>query len=129
MAKEKKVVGLIENVTVIGKDSIGAVAKFDTGAARSSVDEKIAEKAGLGPVVRWVRIKSSSLKGGYQRRPIVRAELDVEGKRIKAEVNIADRRHSKNKVLIGRDIIHGNFIVDVSKTHESHKEGDVKEQW
>ena len=127
MKKKKITVGLIEPVTIVGKKSIGAMAKFDTGAARSSIDEKLAKMAGLGPIVRWVRVRSSSLGKNYQRRPIVKAKLIIKDKKIDAEVNIADRSHFRNKVLIGRDIIHGNFIIDIEKTHKSHKEEDVKE--
>ncbi|HDQ59614.1 MAG TPA: hypothetical protein ENN30_00305 [Candidatus Woesearchaeota archaeon] len=129
MKKNKVIVGLTEPVIVIGKDSIGSIAKFDTGAARSSIDEGLAEKACLGPVVRWVRIRSSSLGIQYQRRPVVKAELEIKGKKIKAEVNLAKRSHSSLKVLIGRDIIHGNFIIDIDETHESHKECDLREKW
>ena len=40
MTKKKIIVGLVEPVEVIGKKRIKTLAKIDTGAARSSIDER-----------------------------------------------------------------------------------------
>jgi hypothetical protein len=111
----KILVGLTDKVKVKGKKSVETIAKFDTGAKRTSIDISIAAKAKLGPIIDVVKVKTASLKGGYVKRPVVEAELFICGKKIKVEANIEDRVHSKQKVLIGRDIIKSNFIVDVEK--------------
>ncbi len=114
---KKIVVGLIEPVKVIGKKTVSALAKIDTGAARSCVDEKIAIEAGLGPVIKFVRVKSATTGDKpYVRRPVFRAKIEIGGKKIPVEVSVANRRNLKHKVLIGRDIIRSNFIVDVERS-------------
>jgi len=117
---KKIVVGLIEPVKIIGKKEVSTIAKIDTGAARSCVDEKIAIEAGLGPVVKFVRVKSATTGNKpYVRRPVFKAKIEIGGKRFPTEVSIADRRRLKYKVLIGRDLIRSNFVVDVEHSHRT----------
>ena len=119
---KKQVVGLIEPVKVIGKNVVESKAKFDTGAARSCIDEKLAEKVKLGPIIKFVRVKSATLgKINYVRRPVYKAKIEIAGKRIPVELSIANRKNLKYDVLIGRDIIKSNFIIDVE-----HKNKTVK---
>ncbi|MCD4739621.1 RimK/LysX family protein [archaeon] len=112
-AKNMKEVGLVEKVAVCGKQKVDALAKFDTGAARTSVDKTLAEKVGLGPVLRTRKIKSALSKG--QEREVVKAQIQVAGKSFDTEVNLSDRSHSKCKVLIGRDLMFENFVINISK--------------
>lgn len=109
----KRIVGLVEPVTVIGKKNIKAFAKFDTGAARTSIDRKLAKEAGLGPVIKYKKIKSALSPG--QRRGIVKAKIRIGRKVYETEATLSNRDHSKCKVLIGRDIIYDNFVIDISK--------------
>jgi len=123
--KEKITIGLIEKVTVIGSNgSVETMAKFDTGAARNSIDYELAAKAGVGPVISSVKVKSASGEG---RRPIVRAVIEVKGKQFKTRANLEDRSDMKYKVLIGRNLIYSNFIIDVEKSHTSHKENSTRD--
>ena len=129
MAKGKKIIGLVELVQIQGKKGIVTKrALFDTGATRTCIDVRTAAKAGLGPIVSSVRIKSASSPRGYTRRAIAQATIIVKGKKIKTGVNIEDREGLPYSVLIGRDIIHNNFLIDVSKTHTSNKDGDNKDK-
>lgn len=125
----KITVGLTEPVVIYGKKmKVRTTAKFDTGAQRTSIDSRIAEKIGLGTVIKFVRIKSaSSGASNYVRRPVFRADIVIMDKKFPIEVNIADRSHLKQKVLIGRDVMFNRFIVDITKSHHSHQEHDVKE--
>lgn len=107
-------VGLKEKVKVIGKKSVETIAKFDTGAKRSCIDIGIAGKARLGPIVGSTKVVSGTNKKGV-RRPIVIATIKILNKKINLPVTIANRSHSSSKVLIGRDIIKGNFIIDVER--------------
>ena len=106
-------VGLVEKAKVTGKKTVGALAKFDTGAAYTSIDEGLADEVGLGPVIRTKKIKSALSKG--QERKIVKAVIEVAGKTFGTEVNLSDRSHSKCKVLIGRNLMFNNFVVNISK--------------
>lgn len=111
----KKTIGLIEKATLIGKKKrITKWAKFDTGAKTSSIDIKLAARSSIGPIVSYSRIRSAS-NHSLRVRPVAEAVFKIKGKKLKANVNLEDRSKMKYKVLIGRDIIHSNFIVDVEK--------------
>ena len=113
----RNIIGLIERVKIIGKKEVEVEALIDTGATRTSVDPSVAKKAELGPICGDVKVKQSS--SGYTKRIVVKGEIEIAGKRIKTKINIQDRSKMYTPVLIGRDIIHSNFIVDVAKTHKS----------
>jgi hypothetical protein len=124
MAKNKRIIGLVEIIKVKGKKGIVKKrALFDTGATRTSIDVRTAAKAGVGPIVSSVRIKSANSSRGYTRRAIAEAIIIVKGKKIKTGVNIEDREGLPYSVLI-----HNNFIIDVSKTHKSNKVKDNKDE-
>jgi hypothetical protein len=129
--KDKSTVGLVEVVEIIGeKGSVRKKALLDTGATRSSVDVKIAAKAGIGPIIASVKVKNASSNvsatTGYTRRAVAEARIKLRGKIIQTGVNIVDRQGLPYAILIGRDVIHNNFLIDVSKTHKSNKVGDLK---
>ncbi len=94
-----------------------AKAKFDTGARGTSVDPSIAAEAQIGPIVKVVNVKSASMGRKPSRRPMAKAVIEIGGKKLKALVNIQDRSIFPEKVLIGRDVIKSNFIVDVEKSN------------
>ncbi len=128
MGKGKRIIGLVDLVRIKGKKGIVLKkALFDTGATRTCIDVRTAAKAGIGPIISSVKIKSASSPRGYTRRAIAEAIIIVKGKKIKTGVNIEDREGLPYSVLIGRDIIHNNFLIDVSKTHTSNKVGDSKD--
>lgn len=129
MVKAKRIIGLVELVTIKGKKgTVTKKALFDTGATRTCIDVRTAAKAGVGPIVSSVRVKSASSPRGYTRRAIAQAYIIVKGTKIRTGVNIEDREGMPYSVLIGRDIIHNNFLIDVSKTHTSNKVGDNKDK-
>jgi len=111
---KKQVLGLVEKVKIIGnKNIIEKKALIDTGAARTSIDLRTAAKAGLGPVVGTVKIKTKASAKGFVRRLVAECEIEIRGKRIKTRANLEDRQNMEYKILIGRDIIKPNFVVDI----------------
>ncbi|MCX6801218.1 MAG: RimK/LysX family protein [Candidatus Diapherotrites archaeon] len=127
MSGRKKTIGLVELVKIKGKKkSIIKRALCDTGATRTSVDVRVAASAGIGPIISSVKIRSASAPKGYVRRAIAEATIILKGKKIKTGVGIEDRSGLPYAVLIGRDVIHNNFIIDVSRTHTSNKIADAK---
>ena len=118
----KKIVGLITKVKVIGKHTIVTIGKFDTGARRTSVDYKVAREAGLKFINKMKIYKSSS---GIHKRHLAEATLIIDNKKFDTIVNVSNREHSLAKVLIGRDIILGNFVIDLSKTNYGPSERQV----
>ena len=113
----KKTVGIVEKVEVIGEKSISTYALFDTGARRTSVDTKLAGKAKLGPIISIIKVKQASTKNEV-RRPVVRATIKIKNKMFEVSVNIQDREHMTFPIIIGRDVLAGNFLVDASRNKE-----------
>ncbi len=118
----KKVVGLLTKVKVIGRNTVVTVGKFDTGAKRTSLDYDIALEAGL-KFTNKNKIYMNSV--GKHRRRLANATLIISGKKFDVTVNISNRKHSIAKVLIGRDIILNNFVIDISKTNYGPSEKQV----
>jgi hypothetical protein len=130
MTKKKIIIGLIDKVTIKGKKgSATKNALFDTGATRTSVDMVLAAKVGLGPIVKAVKVKAASNPKGEKRRIVAVAYIKIKNKTVRAEVSVEDRTNLPYPILIGRDLIHSNFIIDVEKTHTSNKAGDVKAKY
>jgi hypothetical protein len=124
-AGEKKiVVGEVEDVILLPW-GIKLPARIDTGAAISSLDaQDLKVKDGFAeftlpqryggmklrlPIADWRNIRSSEAS---ERRPIVEIEICIGSRRVLARVNLNDRSSVKYPLLIGRDALRENFIVD-----------------
>lgn len=133
-ATELVIIGEVEEVQLL---PVGVVlpARIDTGAAETSlaarelkVKRRVAtfrlppeyDGALLSfPLRHWVRVRSNL---GLERRPVVEMQLCVGSKRIRTLVNLDDRQGLHFPLLIGRDTLGGNFLVDVqrSRTQAPH---------
>ena len=80
MPQQKKIVGLIEGVKIIGRKTVKATALFDTGAKLSSIDTELAAKAQLGPVIRTQKVKAPITKHTVER-PVVKVIFEIAGVR------------------------------------------------
>lgn len=110
----KGIVGIVEPVIIFGEKKVKTYALFDTGAKATSVDIKMASRAQLGPIIKTVTIRNPSIKQRI-KRPVVKAVMEIKKKKFDVEVNIQDRSHMTMPVIIGRNVISGNFIVDPAK--------------
>jgi len=111
--KEKTIVGLTTRVILFGKHGKKEVlARVDTGATKSSIDEHLARDIGLGPALKHALVKSAH---GTKRRSIVLADIMLGAEMMRAEFTQADRSHLKYPVLIGQNILKRGFLVDPSK--------------
>ena len=128
MHQEKTVIGLVEKVKIFGvKGRAIKEAVFDTGATTTSIDLKLAARVGLGPIVGVKRVKSASNPHG-RLRLVAAAIIQVKEKKLHIKANIVDRSGLRYKVLVGRDVIHSNFVIDPSKTHTSYRIEDLHEE-
>lgn len=109
----KVVIGLAEKVKVAhhGGNKI-VIAKIDTGATKSSIDTNLAAELRLGPVIKSKLVKSAH---GSKLRPIIEAEIELAGRKIKSEFTLADRAHMKYRILIGQNILKDGFLIDPNK--------------
>jgi len=111
---EKKVVGIVERVTLVGNKKVKTYAVFDTAANMTSIDTKLASEAQVGSAIRTASIKNPSTKA-RTNRPVVKVRLDIGGKTYTCEANMQDRSHMTARMIIGRDVLVGNFVVDPEK--------------
>jgi len=123
-ANDKTIVGEVEDV-ILMPWGVKLPARIDTGAAFSSLDArelkveagiaefKLAKKYGglklRLPIIDWLTIRSSEAS---EERPIVEVEFCIGPKRIRTRVNLNDRSTVRYPVLIGRNTLKENFIVD-----------------
>jgi len=132
------VMGWIEDVIVYPGD-MPFSAKLDTGTKTSSIDASNIErfqdldgkewvrftiqnqhgdrKTLEKPVEKWVRIKQKG--GGYFQRPVVKMALCVGNHYIEGKMNLSKRDDFQNPVLIGRNMLSKNVLVDSSMRHTS----------
>lgn len=141
MADDNRIIGRAELIDFPDWDLYGIDAKIDTGAYTSSLHchhiERITkdgkefvrfnlldpsheiynDKLFELPIFKSKTVKSSN--GVSEERIIVKTRLNLLGKQLDAELSLTDRSEMKYPVLIGRKLIKGNFIVDVSKKYLS----------
>lgn len=129
----KVVIGRVERINFIDADMIGVPAKIDTGAYRSSIwATDINEKDGeveyklLGPSSEWYNgktLRTSNFKivdvensfGHSEKRYSVHIKVKMGPKIVTSNFTLSDRSTKIYPVLIGRKLLKGKFIVDVSE--------------
>jgi hypothetical protein len=122
--KRKEIIGLVEKVKVIGPEKSDVVlAKFDTGANYTSIDKRLAEKLGM-KINHLQTVVSSS---GREVRPAGKIKLKIGDSVYKVTANVSDRSHLNFPVLIGRTLVRGKFIIDISRSHRSWDETKIRE--
>lgn len=112
----KKVVGVFETVRVqpfVG-EPVEVKAKVDTGAYRTSIDEKLAEKLGLLNPENILMEKDFWSSLGRQKRAIIEIVFWLGGKKIKTITSVNDRSELRRPMIIGRRDL-GGFLVEGKK--------------
>lgn len=106
--KTRLVIGLTEEVIL--EDGSTHMAKIDTGADSSSIDEDLLKKLGEVKVVSHKIVRSAL---GRHRRPTVMLKIKFQGIDFKEKFTVSDRGHLTYKILIGQDILKKEkFLVD-----------------
>ena len=126
-AEEKVTIGTVEDVILLPW-RVKLPARIDTGAAKSSLDAqelklhedrvefKLPRKYGglhlRLPIIEWRHVRTPE---GLERRPVVELEICLGSKRIHTKVNLTDRSMVKYPLILGRNFLKDNFIVDVKQ--------------
>ena len=108
-----KIVEVLETVKIrAGKGKRHELlAKIDTGALRSSIDEDFAKSLGLlSPenILFYRHYRSASAR--KHERPVIALTFYLKGRKIKTAVNVTNRAHLNTPMLIGRRDL-GGFLV------------------
>jgi hypothetical protein len=95
-------IGEQELVRITGPNgrTVEAVARIDTGASASALDEGIAERLGFDLEDAETVTVASSL--GREERPVVHGALQLAGEANVARFTVSDRSDRSNPVLLGR---------------------------
>jgi len=127
--QSKRVIGPTETVT-IADASMGLMARVDTGARTTSVHaESIEVQDGM---VRFELVCSNGRRvpmqralaetrtvrsaAGSEERVFVELALEHDGRTKEVLVNLKDRSHMTYPLLLGRNWLQDDYIVDVSLT-------------
>jgi len=127
-AEEKIIIGAVEDIVILPWN-VKMPARIDTGAATTSIDARnikikddgmvefcLPKKYGglklCLPIVDWRTVKSAA---GDNKRPVVEMEMCMGSMRFREQVNLNDRSKMEYPLLIGRNVLKNNFIVDVSR--------------
>lgn len=111
---ERCILGLTEEVTIkSAKCHETVLARIDTGATSSSLDIKLAGRLQLEELKDAKVVKSAS---GVGKRPVVQAQVSIQGKELSGKFTLANRSHMTYPLLIGQNILKaGRFLVDPLK--------------
>lgn len=104
----------VETVTFESQSmKVTVKARIDTGAKRTSIDERLAEALGIQANGRTVKVKCAG-RDERQRRPLAKVPIRVGGQRFRIEASLAERGHLTYPVIVGRDVLaEGDFRVSV----------------
>lgn len=111
-------------------------AKIDTGAYRSSMHcKKVHLEGGLlkftlhtdagykeYETLEWTQKLVKSSNGKSQKRYVIQTRIRLFGKNYRASISLTDRSKMRNPLLIGRKMLNGRFIVDVSQKNLSYQQ-------
>lgn len=130
---EKKMLGQVEEVMILPWRII-LEARVDTGAATSSVDARGIRVRGPegARTVQFTLVGNGGQRTGLElplvdqrpvatggtppkARPVVRMDLCVAGTRVPTEFTLNDRSHMEYRMILGRNLLEGRYVVDVSR--------------
>lgn len=133
-ALQKIIIGRVEWVKTNDPEVLFR-ARIDTGAQTCSIHaEKIKEVSKEGvPYVEFVTIDEvgerhtflkkiikttvvKSTSGTSEKRYVIRLDILFGGRQISTNVNLNNRTHLKHNFLVGRNLLLGDYIVDVSQS-------------
>ena len=111
-ANDSLILGKVELVELSARESgetREVLAKIDTGAGYSSIDEDLAEDLGidLDDPEDEVEIESAN---GEEKRPLVRVRIRIAGRPLDTRVTVTDRSELSKDVLIGSRDLDGFLI-------------------
>lgn len=136
---EQKIIGRKEKITLpeLGLNLVWA--KIDTGAYTSSLhaedirEEEMDGKKVLkfqilmpkhqkftGKTLVFEKYREKKVKNSFGQaevRYLIETKIQLAGETYRAEFTLTDRSSMKNSILLGRKILRGKFLVDVSKTN------------
>ena len=138
--KHKTIIGRSAHISLPDWDIPDLLAKTDTGARTSSLHVENLTKLSNGRVefyvitkqkpevkrvkvrahaTKWAKVLSSS--GHYTYRCFVKTTAIIGGIEKDIEISLISREKMAFRMLIGREALAKDFLVDVTRTHQKPK--------
>lgn len=117
--KKLHVLGNLEYVEICGERHL---AKIDTGASRSSIDEKLAHRLGLHEVIMERRVKNSH---GASVRKVVKTRVKIGNRVIPTSFTLADRKELRFDLILGKNFLWRGFLIDTKRSDLERHHGKV----
>jgi hypothetical protein len=108
--KKQFIIGNLEHVEICGEIHL---AKIDTGASRSSIDEKLAKRLGLHEIIKEKEVKNSH---GKSLRKIVKTKVKIGNRIIPTSFTLANRKDLKFDLILGKNFLWRGFIIDTRRS-------------
>ncbi len=137
MAKFQVIIGRAETIDLVGR-ALNVPAKVDTGAFRSAIhatDIKVVKKEGVKTLTctllghpcfpevysfetkSFKQVQITNSFGQEETRYEVNLRIKLGPKVVTTSFTLADRSKNLFPILIGRKLLKGRYIVDVSKAN------------
>ena len=150
--KDKQIIGKAEEVILPELQSEAICVRVDTGAKTSAIWVSVVKETSKGleviffgpdspyytgkPVIfdTYSETVVASSNGAMERRYKVRLLVEISGRRIRAGFTLADRSAQVYPILVGRNVLRGKFLVDVSigteamRDHEKQRSHVLKDE-
>jgi hypothetical protein len=140
--KGKTIIGNTEKIDIPSLKLESVLCKVDSGATTSSIDvsylhidkknnkvtftplrpkhEGYVDKKFTAPIAEEVRVQSSN--GTSEYRVMIKLNIVIKGKKLETFFSLADRKELDYPILIGKDILSNNFLIDTSIVNERKAE-------
>lgn len=136
--KGKIIIGNIETINIPKLGIKDLPIKIDSGATTSSLHVEYLKKDNQKNTVTFIplddrfdqynkrtytmpmeaQIRVQSSNGDNEGRPMIKLDIELKGKTIKTYFTLADRKELEYPILIGKDILSGNFLVDAAQINK-----------
>ncbi len=136
VSNAKVIIGRVEPVRLTPSNKV-LNARIDTGATTTSlnaldiqvytqdsrefirfrIDDNSSSPRISTPIFKWVKIKRHEQEP--QRRPVIKMRITLGDVEQVTEITLTDRTKFSYPLLIGRNYLRNNYIVDVSKKQTS----------
>lgn len=133
--RELKTIGRVERISFPELGVKGVPAKIDTGADLSSLWVTALEDEGgvlsfklfgrrspyyTGETIRvaapqYLKTRIANSFGHREVRYVVKLQVNIKGRLVRATFSLSDRRSKTYPILIGRKLLKGKFLVDVGR--------------
>lgn len=112
-----KKIGVFEKVKVYNHKRKPHImeAKIDTGAWRTSIDRDLAKSLGLLSVDNIITKRKVKTVMGTEKRQVIALTISVAGRKIRTAANVAQRKHLRRQLIVGRRDLTG-FTVELKSS-------------